>query len=497
MRQKQRMVSRDRLYLGGHVHGFFVAGWSRMLTAEAFRAWCDRLQLAQDTAARIAAMRASPPVRTVTGRAGNVAGRYPSPKMQHTIQFESQHVELWAIYAMERDEEVLEYYDQPARMPLRYRAASGRPTTQWHTPDFFVLRQGSAGWEEWKPLPALEVLAVRMPARYHQTTAGHWRCPPGEAYAEPLGMTYRVRSSAEYHPVYIKNLKFLQDFWAHDVAVLPEQAALVLVHVEAHPGIRLTDLLAAHPALSLDVVWTLLATRHVFTDLTCTPLLRHDQVVLYGTEAAALQTPAPPVMAPRPQGLPPRRPPPRRRRFGARSSGRVPRRSRPRTAGSVCSSPSRRARRPWPRRGACTGGARPITLQRRSMGAAIWAYWIAWRRAGIGPRVFQRRPGRCSTRMCRRIMRRRTRNVPPRSIGSTSRRVGSTASQPSASGPFIASGRAAPPWRSRRSARDAGPPIACSRLSGRWSRPRRAMVNGRWPSRIWITRNSIWSWSRP
>jgi len=276
-----------------------------MLTAEAFRAWCDRLQLAQDTAARIAAMRASPPVRTVTGRAGNVAGRYPSPKMQHTIQFESQHVELWAIYAMERDEEVLEYYDQPARMPLRYRAASGRPTTQWHTPDFFVLRQGSAGWEEWKPLPALEVLAVRMPARYHQTTAGHWRCPPGEAYAEPLGLTYRVRSSAEYHPVYIQNLKFLQDFWAHDVAVLPEQAALVLVHVEAHPGIRLTDLLAAHPALSLDVVWTLLATRHVFTDLTCTPLMRHDQVVLYGTEAAALQTPAPPVMAPRPQGLAP------------------------------------------------------------------------------------------------------------------------------------------------------------------------------------------------
>ena len=223
-------------------------------------------------------VRASPPVRKVTGRAGNVAGRYPSPKMQRTIQFESQYVELWAIYAMERDEDVLEYYDQPARIPLRYRAASGRHTTQWHTPDFFVLRQGSAGWEEWKPLPALDGLAVRMPARYHQTTAGHWRCPPGEAYAEPLGLTYRVRSSAEYHPVHIQNLKFLQDFWAHDVAVSPEQAALVLVHVEAHPGIRLIDLLAAHPSLSVDVVWTLLAMRHVFTDLTRTPLMRHDQV---------------------------------------------------------------------------------------------------------------------------------------------------------------------------------------------------------------------------
>jgi len=114
-----------------------------------------------------------------------------------------------------------------------------------------------------------------------------------------------VRSSAEYHPVYIQNLKFLQDFWAHDVAVSPEQAALVLVHVEAHPGIRLTDLLAAHPDLSVDVVWTLLATRHVFTDLTRAPLMRHDQVVLYGNEAAALQTLAPPIMAPCPQALAP------------------------------------------------------------------------------------------------------------------------------------------------------------------------------------------------
>src|SRR5262249_61981464 len=51
-----------------------LAGWSRMLTAEAFRAWCEHLQLSQDTADRIAAIRASPPVCQATGRAGNVAG---------------------------------------------------------------------------------------------------------------------------------------------------------------------------------------------------------------------------------------------------------------------------------------------------------------------------------------------------------------------------------------------------------------------------------------
>jgi putative transposase len=225
--------------------------------------------------------------------------------MQRTIQFESQHVELWAIYAMERDEDVLEYYDQPVRIPLRYRALSGRLTTQWHTPDFFVLRQASAGWEEWKPLPILEGLAGRMPARYHQTTTGQWHCPPGEAHAEPLGLTYRVRSSAEYHPLYIQNLKFLQDFWAHPIAVPPEHAARVLGHVEAQPGICLTDLLTAHPDLSVDIMWALIATHRVFTDLTRVSLMRHDQVVLYGTEAEAVQALAPPVLATRPQALAP------------------------------------------------------------------------------------------------------------------------------------------------------------------------------------------------
>jgi putative transposase len=32
-----------------------------------------------------------------------------------TIQFESHTVELWAIYLMEHDPDVLEFYDQPVR----------------------------------------------------------------------------------------------------------------------------------------------------------------------------------------------------------------------------------------------------------------------------------------------------------------------------------------------------------------------------------------------
>jgi hypothetical protein len=35
--------------------------------------------------------------------------------MGRTIQFESHHVELYGIYEMEYDDDVLEYYDQPVR----------------------------------------------------------------------------------------------------------------------------------------------------------------------------------------------------------------------------------------------------------------------------------------------------------------------------------------------------------------------------------------------
>ena len=53
--------------------------------------------------------------------------------------------------------------------------------------DFFVLRRESVGWQEWK-----------------QAGTGQWHCPPGEAYAAHLGVTYRLRSSAEFHPLEIQ-----------------------------------------------------------------------------------------------------------------------------------------------------------------------------------------------------------------------------------------------------------------------------------------------------
>ena len=125
-----------------------------MLTPEAFRAWCEHLHFAPETEALIASIRESPPVHKVRGRANNVTERYPSPKMDCSI-----------------------HYDQSARIPLHYRAKSGRNTIQCHTPDFFVIRRERAGWEEWKPASALDTLFDTMPARYQQDTTEHLAVP--------------------------------------------------------------------------------------------------------------------------------------------------------------------------------------------------------------------------------------------------------------------------------------------------------------------------------
>ncbi len=70
------------------------------MTPEAFHTWSQRLRLSSETEALIASIRSSPPIRRVSGRAGNITGRYPSPKMGVSIQFESDRVEFWAIYVL-------------------------------------------------------------------------------------------------------------------------------------------------------------------------------------------------------------------------------------------------------------------------------------------------------------------------------------------------------------------------------------------------------------
>jgi putative transposase len=131
-----------------------------------FERWCDRLQLPTAMRDFFHRLRSSPPARRVQGRLLNVCGTYASRKMGVSIQFESHLVELRAIYLMEYDRAVLEFFDQPSPLELHYQGPSGRATKAVHTPDFLVLRTDGASFEEWKPEEKLLELMVTHPGSY-------------------------------------------------------------------------------------------------------------------------------------------------------------------------------------------------------------------------------------------------------------------------------------------------------------------------------------------
>jgi hypothetical protein len=132
--------------------------------------------------------------------------------MGATVQFESHRNELPAIYDLEDDQDVLEFYDQPPQIQLKYQNEKGRPVTVLHTPDYFVLRTNNAGWEECKEEGKLVEEARTKPNRYLQGEDGEWRCPPGEQYAERFNLYYQIRSSRDINWTRIRNRQLLQDY---------------------------------------------------------------------------------------------------------------------------------------------------------------------------------------------------------------------------------------------------------------------------------------------
>lgn len=279
-----------------------------MLRDDALAALYERLGLSAEARTVVETIRASPPARRVRGATGNVAVRYPSRKMGVTIQAESHRNELAGLVEYEHDAQVLEFYDQPPSITLAYTTGDGRAVRVRHTPDYFVLRTDAIGWEEWKTEAELERLAVSMPHRYDRTEDGRWRCPPGERCAEPLGLYYRVRSSAEIDWVFQRNLLFLEDYLRMDGSPVTERAAATVLSLAAQqPGLRLDELLTQLDGASSDDVYALIATERLYVDLHAAALAEPDRVHVFRDAgiAAACAAPEIPIGLGRRDGIAP------------------------------------------------------------------------------------------------------------------------------------------------------------------------------------------------
>jgi putative transposase len=255
-----------------------------MLSKDAFDQWCLQLGLSDQAKGVITRIRTSNPSRRVQSSAGNVSGTYPSLKMGFAIQFESHKNELPFAYELDHDPDVLELYSQPAgEIKLKYRNQDDtRDATARHTPDFFVLRKGSAGWVECKMEKDLAKLAKKMPFRYQQRPDGSWFCPPGEAYAAQFGLTYRVFSSQEIDWIYIENLRFLGDYLRKSPPPVPPDVAMAIrTTVMRQPGICLSNLIATLHRGNANAIYQLILIDQLYVDLQGVRLADYEHVQVF------------------------------------------------------------------------------------------------------------------------------------------------------------------------------------------------------------------------
>lgn len=184
-----------------------------MLNNTQLNDYFERVKLSSKAIQKIHQIRNSDPERRVSSGSGNVACHFASKKMGFTIQAESHTNELPALVKWEFDDHTYEIYDQPQQVKLTYIGRTGRKSTHYSTPDFFLLQEWFAGWVECKTETELLSSLASGSQRFTRDEDGKWRCPAGEEYAAQFGLKFAVRSSAENNHNFIRNLELLGDYY--------------------------------------------------------------------------------------------------------------------------------------------------------------------------------------------------------------------------------------------------------------------------------------------
>ncbi|MED3576934.1 DDE-type integrase/transposase/recombinase [Bacillus thuringiensis] len=253
-----------------------------MLSDFEFEQLCLRLHIPQKIKDFINYIRTSEPVRRVGGGGHNVCGTYPSKKMGYTIQYESSKVELPAIFMMENDPNVLEYYDQPTKIKLEYQKSNGKKVAPIYTPDFLVIAKNAIYFEEWKTETDLIKLFEKEPVRYQKNEMGQWCSPPAERWAMERALKFRVRSDSEINWVLSRNFEFLDDYLrAGQQNVSSDIKNVIFNIIKTSPGISLQDLIQSSNLYLADYVYDLIICNEIYVDLNTYLLSEPDRNPVY------------------------------------------------------------------------------------------------------------------------------------------------------------------------------------------------------------------------
>lgn len=250
-----------------------------MLTSTDLDCLLDTLAMPDSGRSLVRHVRSSPPARTVGRSRGKPWFTFASRKMRRGIQAESGSVEFAACYLYEADESVLEFWDQPTVLRVRYQHEDGSVSGGTTTPDYLVVEPDGVRLDEWKQERRLRKLATEAPHIY-QWDGRRWHSPAREAAARELGLGYRLRSSLEIGETLYSNLELLNEYRASGVTVPVETAEAVRACLSAHGALSLEALLAAVPGLARDDVFTMLVQGGVHADLQSARLLEPAKAVV-------------------------------------------------------------------------------------------------------------------------------------------------------------------------------------------------------------------------
>jgi transposase InsO family protein len=257
------------------------------MTSKEFESWCARLNLSRDACEEVNRIRSSEPARLTDSGPTNVSGIFnKSWKMGHSVQFESHSVELQAVLLYEDPQnDVIEYWDQPNKFTVHFKDKKEKSRGHKCTPDYFVIRNDSAGWEEWKTEEKLLKLTQEHPDRYYQDDDGTWHYPPGEEYARQYNFYFRIRSSAEINYTLARNTTITHRFYKPGYVSVVDSKTFTLVSdfLSRRPQTTLSSLLefAEENSISSGCIYELIATKGIYFNVNKDLLTEPERTYVY------------------------------------------------------------------------------------------------------------------------------------------------------------------------------------------------------------------------
>jgi putative transposase len=245
-----------------------------------FNKWCKKHKIDKTKRAFIrSVLEGSPSRRVESGKSS--CGVFPSFKNGEGRQFEGIG-EYRRLRQLENDRNVTCSVDQPPPFLIHYKDKNGRNIGTYVTADEFTLNEdGTAGYEECKPLYKLREMEGKYPGRIEYDEETTWHDRASEAWAEANGVYHRIIVNEDLSPNETYNLELLDNYLLPTAPSLPEnQTSVIIESLKSGHFHKLADLFSLS-GVERDTIYGMIARNEIYVDLTHERLTEPSRVYVF------------------------------------------------------------------------------------------------------------------------------------------------------------------------------------------------------------------------